>query len=270
MKKSLIIILLFLVTISWMSWGAFVIYFDEFELFKFVFFLFLLGVTFLVLQNLNFLRAKHEIGLFRSQFLFGIKCVLIFFIFAVLHYLNSFQPWSIDLTFQKLYKVRDEGLELTKNLAKKQKIEFTFWGTREHWNQAEELLGNYKKASSHVKLQWINPDQKPEMAKMIEGRQLPLLHIVFGDKKKWVENIDEWNINFALNALRDKKNSGLCFLASHQTLSLDDESTMGLSYLKTLIQSEGFRVHTIGLDDSNTLETCHAFMLMGPQDGKND
>ena len=55
-----------------------------------------------------------------------------------------------------------------------------------------------------MKLQWIDPDKKPALAKTVEGRTLPLLHLEYGDQKKWVETIDEWVISMALNSLKEK------------------------------------------------------------------
>jgi hypothetical protein len=266
MKKYLVVIMFILVIISWITLGAFVVYFEEYETFKLIAFLFLCGISFLVFQNINVLSGKQKISYFKSRLFFSIKCVLVFFIFSLLHYINSYQSWTFDLTFQKLYKVRDVSLDLTKMLANQKPLQFTFWGTREHWNQSEELLNNYKRVSPNVKLKWINPDTNPEMNKLIEGRELPLLYLEFGEHKKWVENIDEWVINTALNSFKEKKNSLLCFLATHRTLSIQDDSPSGLSSLKTFMQSEGFSIQNVELTANESLSTCQVLLIVGPQD----
>ncbi len=266
MKKSLLMIISIALCLAWVALGAFIITFEEYEAFKLVSIVFLTGITFLLAQNLRVFTGVQQKNIFKSRIYFSIKVVLVCFIFALLHYINTYQFWSWDFTVQKLYQVREASFKLTKSLIKQHDLTLTFWGTRDQWNQSEELLNSYRQVSSRVKLQWIDPDKKPALAKTVEGRTLPLLHLEYGDQKKWVETIDEWVISMALNSLKEKKNTSVCFLSTHQTLSLLDESDIGLSSLKGLLQSEGYRIHTVELNAEEKLQECHILTIIGAKD----
>lgn len=266
MKNIFLLSLLLLVAVAWIALGAFSVYFEEYGTFKIIALMFLSGVSFLIIQNFNLLKGKQQFSNFKSRLFYSIKVVLVFFIFAILHFLNTHQHWNVDLTIQEIYKVRQASLDLAKSLTKDHDLQLTFWGTREQWNQVEELLVNFRNVSSRVKLQWIDPDKNPELAKTVEGHQLPVLNIEYKGQKKWIETIDEWVISVYLNSLKEKKNKTLCFLSTHETLSVMDESDSGLSELKKLAQGEGYTIQTMDLLDREKQQSCHSLIVIGAKD----
>lgn len=266
MKKSFIFIIVFLLIVAWLSLGAFCIYFPEYAAFKICSFIFLLGISYFIGQNSQLARSGLKIVFFKNKLLLSIKVVLVFFIFCMLHFLNSHQHWAVDLTLQKLYQVRNASIALVKNLTAEQNLVLTFWGTREQWNEYEDLLLSYKAASSKVQLQWVDPDKNPEKATSIQGRNLPILSVEYGSKKQWVETIDEWVISVALNGLREKKNKFICFISTHQTVPIESTTEEGSSEFKTLLQSEGFTVQNTSLINKEQTNSCNILFLIGPKD----
>lgn len=266
MKKMLIYLITFILLICWIALGAFGIYFTEYGIFKIISFLFLSSVTFLYVKYLHILKSQKLLFLFRYKLLLSIKAVIVFFIFCMLHYLNTKQHSTFDLTLQKLYKVRAASTDLVKDLAVDHEIVFTFWGTKDHWLQNEELLLNYKDVSEKVKVHWINPDKNPEKASMVQGRELPILLLEYAGKKQWIEVLDEWVISIALKGFKQKNEKRVCFLSTHQVRDIESNNDEGLSEFKNLIQSEGYVVQKFNLTNEEQAKNCHLMMVIGPRD----
>jgi hypothetical protein len=266
MKKSLTLVIYILLIFAWIALGAFSLYFSEYAVFKICSFIFLSGLSYLIFQHVNILGSKFKITFFKKKLFLTIKAVLVLFIFCLLHFLNTQQKWTLDLTLQKLYQVRKASIELVKTLTKDNKLIMTFWGTREQWNQYEDLLLSYKNASNNVQLNWINPDKNPELAIQIQGRELPQLSIEYGAKKQWVDTLDEWLISVTLNTLKEKNNKLVCFLSTHQTIPIDSVAEDGLSEFKKVLQSEGFSIQYIDLNSMLEAKTCQAVLIVGPKD----
>lgn len=265
-RKTMFRIVLTTLLLAWIAWGAFVFYFPEYFSFKLTAFLFLVGLSVVAYQVRDGFSKKSKRMYSREQLYLAIQFVLIFFATCLLHNLNKRQHWGVDATHQKLYQVKSSTNEIVSELTKQGTLKLTFWGTREHWRQYEDLLLFYKSNSSKLSLEWINPDKNPEKAKNIQGRTLPLLLAEFQDKRQWIDPIDEWTMGLAFKGFMKTHHKMLCFLNTHQTVDIQSKEVDGYSEFKDFLQSEGYKIQNFNLDSDTDFSHCDLAIIAGAKD----
>lgn len=264
--KKVMILLKILTIIAWFVWGAFVAYFDEYNVFKLVSFLFLIACSvFLYLtSSVKHTETNYEYRV--EKFYWALKTIIILFIFCLLHLINSKIVSSVDLTHQKLYKLKRNSSEQVKNLTQSGILKMKFWGTKDHWNLYEDLLLFYKNISNRVELQWIDPNINPEKANEISGRKLPLLSLEFGEQLQWVDPIDEWTIGMSLTGFQKKSQKIICFFQSHQAHEIDSKEAEGYLEFKQFLQGNGYKIQHADFRPAAGVAHCDLLIIAGIKD----
>lgn len=142
--------------------------------------------------NFNNRRFKH--GSLATIITVGF-IILLVIANLILTLLLERYPLSIDLTAEKMFKLRPESIAYVEKLSDEVTLtvcadENTFKSQSEFYKQAYETIKNYQKYSSKIKIEFIDVNKDPTFAKSFPNETIEYADIIIhsGDK---VRNIDD-------------------------------------------------------------------------------
>lgn len=188
-------------------------------------------------------------------------------ILAVLNYLGSVHHKRFDLTSEKLYTLSAQtqrivrGLRTDVNIVRFAKLPD---------QPLDDLLAEYRGASSHIRFQGVDPDRKPDVARDYGATQMGEVVVASGPRKQDLEpspegSFTEQDITSAILKVTSETVKKVCFVAGHGEKSLADDGPHGYSEADQGLKKENYTTATVNLVQSNGVpEDCSVLVVAGP------
>ncbi|NOX88568.1 MAG: GldG family protein [Calditrichaeota bacterium] len=193
-----------------------------------------------------------------------LQVIVVLAIIAMLAFITTRRHFRFDWTSTNLYSLSDQTIKILDNLKKDVKIT-AFFKTSEQ-RRARDLLDEYNYRSSHLTYQFIDPDERPEVAKQYGIRKYGTLAVESGLKKELVEKMTEANITNAIIKVTRDKEKVIYFLTGHGERSINDESAEGYKNAVDAIKKENYLVRELNLVRSkNVPDSCTVLAIVGPK-----
>src|ERR1700684_3285484 len=110
----------------------------------------------------EFLKARQtKYGAFVAIYFVVIVAIII-----VANWLADHHNKTVDVTSNKQYTLSDETKKVTGNL--KRDVNIYYFDKSTSYDQARDMLDRYKNLSSKIAVDYVDPDKKPDVAR-IEG-----------------------------------------------------------------------------------------------------
>ncbi len=110
----------------------------------------------------SFLKARQtRYGAFVALYLVVILAIVI-----AANWLADHHDKTVDVTSNKQFTLSDETKKVTGNL--KHDVTIYYFGRSDSYDQARDMLDRYKNLSSKIKVDYVDPDKKPDVAR-VEG-----------------------------------------------------------------------------------------------------
>src|SRR5580692_8789835 len=137
---------------------------------------------------------------------------------------------SIDVTSNKQYTLSDQTKKVVGNL--KADVNLYYFDASTGYDRARDILDRYANLSSKLKISYVDPDKKPDIARVEGARAMGDIIVDNGTKKETAKALTEEEITGAI--IRDIKNGvrTACFVQGEGEHSLDDTGRDGYSTLK--------------------------------------
>jgi ABC-type uncharacterized transport system involved in gliding motility auxiliary subunit len=192
-----------------------------------------------------------------------ISLILVIAIVAGLNYIGQRHPKRFDMTGSGRYTLAPQTLKVLANLKKDVQIQAFFPGG--DYPPLNELLVEYKTASSHIHYRFIDPDRQPDVAKQndvtVYGTiQNPFTQqtlkfgtvIVSYDKRKEKiekrsEEVQEEDLTNAIIKVGRSAVKKIYFIQGHGEKDISDTDRTGFSDAKNGMETQGYKVETVNL-----------------------
>src|SRR5882724_11023273 len=107
----------------------------------------------------NFLKSRQaKFGAYAALYIIVILAVL-----GAINFLANRYPKTYDSTANKQFSLSEQTIKIVSNLKNDVKIDYFDAQTR--FPQARDLLDRYSALSPKLKVEFIDPDKKPQQAK---------------------------------------------------------------------------------------------------------
>ncbi len=175
-------------------------------------------------------------------------------------------PMRFDVTKDKVYSVSDQTIETLKLIQKPLRV-IVFRSQSDDPNsaawRADLLLEEYATRNNNVKVEYVNPDQQPILARQYEMSEYgEIVFIYDGGKRSHVLSRDIINVNYgdssereqfvgeqmftqAIYRLIEEKKYKVYFVTGHGEKQINDQGQFGVSLLKNYLESENYDVDSI-------------------------
>jgi ABC-type uncharacterized transport system involved in gliding motility auxiliary subunit len=166
-------------------------------------------------------------------------------VLGVANFLANRYDKSYDATANKQFSLSDQTAKAVKGL--KKDITVTYFGETAQFPQARDLLGRYAALSPKLKVDYIDPVKKPQLARAAGVRQLGTVVVDTGERKEDAKSLTEEEITGALIRSLKGGERNACFLAGSGEHGLDDTAGGGFSTLKEALEHNNYKTRSVNL-----------------------
>lgn len=186
-------------------------------------------------------------------------------VLIVANWLASKHNKSVDVTANKQYTLSDQTKKVVGNL--KSDVNIYYFDASTGYDRARDILDRYVNLNpSKVHVLYVDPDKKPDVARVEGARAMGDIIVDNGVKKETAKALTEEEITGAI--IRDIK-SGVrtaCFVQGSGEHSLDDTGRDGYSTLKDALERNNYKTQAISLIEKPTVpQECTIVVVGGPK-----
>lgn len=186
-------------------------------------------------------------------------------ILGLLNFLASRHYTRWDLTANKQFTLSPQTINVLKNL--KDPVTVTaFYQTGDvQLETAQDLFKEYSLHTDKIKVDYVDPDTKPAIARQFQITSYGTVVFQSGDKRQDVLNASESDFTGALVKLTSPEKT-VYFLTGHGERSPDGTARDGYSQVKQALQNNNYKVETLNLTTNPKLTPdMGTLVIAGPQ-----
>ncbi len=228
----------------------------------------LFAASLITLIILDFQKIKEFLQLraFHRALTSIIILVFIIVFLITLYLISGNFPMRFDVTQDKVYSISDQTVETLKLIEKPLRV-IVFRSQSDDPNsaawRADLLLEEYTTRNKNVKVEYVNPDQQPIIARQYEMSEYgqvvfiydggkrshvlsrDIIKVNYGDSSEREEFVGEQMFTQAIYTLIEEKKYTIYFVTGHGEKQINDQGQFGTSLLKTYLESENYNVDSI-------------------------
>src|SRR5580658_8327356 len=126
----------------------------------------------------SWIKARQtKYGAFVALYLIVIMAVIV-----AANYIADHHNKSFDVTSNKQFTLSDETKKVTGNL--KHDVTIYYFDKSDSYDRARDMLDRYRNLSPKIKVDYVDPDKKPDVARIEGARAMGDIVIDNGDKKE--------------------------------------------------------------------------------------
>jgi len=170
---------------------------------------------------------------------------------------------SFDATSNKRYSLSDQTAKIVKGL--KQDATITYFNQSTRFPEGKDLLDQYANLTPKIRVEYVDPDKNPQLAREAGIRELGTAVVRIGNKREEAKSMTEEGITGAF--IRDLKSTTrtVCFVSGSGEHQLDNSDREGLSRFKDLLAKDDYEDRTIDLlQKAEVPADCTTLVVAGP------
>lgn len=152
-----------------------------------------------------------------------------------------------DLTKSKKYTLSDQTKEILKKVDQEIKVIAFYQAGNPEKENAESLLREYQEQNNKIKVEFIDPDKKPALAKAYGIERYGTIIFTMNEKKEQTVLASESNFTSSILKLIKEERKKILFLSGHGEKDIDDVDQKGYSAVKSSLEKEGYQVSKLFL-----------------------
>jgi len=211
-------------------------------------------------MKLSWLKARQtKFGAYVAAYVIVILAVL-----SAANYLADRHNKSFDSTKNKRYSLSDQTEKVVKNL--KQDVTITYFDRGTEFSRARDLLDRYNKISSRLKVDYVDLEKKPTVARQLGIRTLGTIFVQAGERREEAKSLTEEEVTGALIRSLKSGDRNACFVSGSGERAIDDSNRGGISGMKDALEKSNYKTRTISLlEKPEVPKDCTVLAMVGPK-----
>lgn len=194
----------------------------------------------------------------------GLYTLVVLAVLVVGNWLASTHNKSIDVTANKQYSLSDQTKKILGDL--KSDINVYYFDQTSNYDRARAMLDRYANLSSKLKVSYVDPEKKPDVARFEGARAMGDIVVDNGTKKETAKALTEEELTGAIVRVIKTGVRTVCFVKGSGENSIDDASREGYSILKTALERNNYKTQTISLFEKPEVPAeCTVVVVAGPK-----
>lgn len=201
----------------------------------------------------------------------GVLILLMVAVLAVVNYLGVKYYKTWDFSSAQTNTLSEQSIKLTKSLDSDLKVLFFYKkgveGNEENRRQFRELIKKYQDQSGNVKLDFVEVNERPDLAKEYGvDKGSGVVFLDYKGRRNRVEKIDEQEFTSALVKVTREKNKTIYFTIGHGEKSLEEKREgLGLGSLKLMLENNRYTVKDLPLVQTPKIpQDADVVVIAGP------
>lgn len=204
----------------------------------------------------------------------GVMILLVFAIIFMVNFIGARNIKTFDFSQAQRNTLSEQSIKLLKDLKEPLKIRF-FYHEKEKESEDNrrafrELIRKYQDNSSQISLEFVEVNERPDLAESYGVKQgKGIVFLEYKGKKQSIEKIDEQDMTQALIRVMSDKSKKIYFVEGHGEASLSDTtSPKGLGRLKTVLEGKNYQMASLPLAQVGKIpEDADAVAIVGGEQG---
>lgn len=184
-------------------------------------------------------------------------------IVAGLNWLANQNNKTYDATANKRFTLSDATKKTIEGL--KNDLTITYFDKSDSFETARTTLDRYKDLSSKIKLSFIDPEKKPEIARLAHVQNLGAIFVDYGTKHEEAKSLTEEEITGAIKRAMTSGVRMACFVTGSGEASISDTEREGYSRFKDLLEKINVKTKELPLlQKAEVDKDCTLIVIAGP------
>ena len=197
-----------------------------------------------------------------------LQIVIVIGIIGLLAFITTRQHLRSDLTENKLYSLADQTEKIMEGLEKDVKI--TAFVKTSDQRGVQDMLDEYVYRSGKLTVQFVDPDEEPQIARQYQINKYGTMIVESGLKKETVNELSEAKLTNAIMKVTRDQDKVIYFLTGHGERSIQDEGPEGYKQAADAIKNENHMVREFNLvrniaQGSGVPDSCTVLVVLRPQ-----
>ncbi len=175
----------------------------------------------------------------------AVYTIVIIAVLAAINFLANRYTKSWDSTANKQFSLADQTKKVVGGLQKDVTIDYFDKATQ--FPQARDLLDRYAALSPKLKVNYYDPDKKPQIAKAAGVRTYGTIQVEAGPKKEEAKSLTEEEVTGAIIRALKTGERNACFVTGSGERGLDDTGRSGYSSVKDALERSNIKTRTVNL-----------------------
>ena len=176
------------------------------------------------------------------------------------------QQW--DLTAARRYTLSDQTVKILNSLKSDVTVTAFFPSRQEDTftRGTRQLLQQYARRSSHIKLTFVDPEVNPGLAQQYQITSYPVTVFQSGERKEEATGLTEQDFTSALLKLSRTEQKKVYFLQGHQERDIDGSAQTSYSAASDGLKRENYDVEKLSLlQTQNVPDDAAVVIIAGPR-----
>jgi ABC-type uncharacterized transport system involved in gliding motility auxiliary subunit len=184
-------------------------------------------------------------------------------ILSVVNVLANRYSKSYDATSNKRYSLSEQTAKIVKGL--KQDATITYFDQSTRFPQAKDQLDQYANLSPKVHVLYVDPEQKPQVARAAGFKNNGMAIVQIGAKKEEAKSLTEEGMTGAFIRTLKNNTRTVCFVTGSGEHRIDDSERGGYSRFKELLGKDDYEAKSIDLLQKAEIPSeCTVVVVGGP------
>ncbi|MBI4872569.1 MAG: GldG family protein [Candidatus Riflebacteria bacterium] len=152
-----------------------------------------------------------------------------------------------DLTAREVFTLSDQTRKVLSGLGEELRITVIFRANSPGRHLARDLLGQYRQASGHIRVDFLDPDLKPSLARNFPGTARGAIVVRLAGRERIVRWPSEREVTLAIASLLKTRQPLVAFATGSGEPEVDDKGPLGCTMARAVLEHENYRVGSIDL-----------------------
>jgi len=194
----------------------------------------------------------------------GVYVIVVIAILGVGNWLAKDYNKTLDVTANKRFTLSEQTKKVVGNL--KKEINVYYFEKTDRYEQARDMFDRYRNLSSNFKVNYVDPDKRPDVARIEGMRNFGDIIIDSGVKKETAKALTEEELTGALIRALKTGTRTVCFVEGSGEHRVSDTAREGYSTFKDALEKNNYKTQTISLIEKPEVpKACNIVIVGGPK-----
>ncbi len=192
------------------------------------------------------------------------SALIVLGIIVLVAFITNRHNLRADLTSQGLYSLAEQTKSVLNNLNKDVTI-YAFYKKSDEV-RAKDLLEEYSYRSKFVKYEFIDPNEKPQLARRYNVTQYNTVVVESGTKRETITDLNESNLTNAIIKVTRELDKVIYFTQGHGERPIEGQQQQDFQTAVDGIKLENYQVKAINLAEERSIPAdCAVLISAGPK-----
>ncbi len=172
----------------------------------------------------------------------SVYILIVLAVLAAVNFLANRYDKSYDSTTNKQFSLSDQTIKVVKGL--KSDVQLNYFGPQNEFRMARDTLDRYSSLSPKLRVTYIDPERKPQIAKAAGYRSDSTVIVDAGARRESAKSLSEEELTGALIRSLKSDERTVCVLSAAGEHSIDDSDAGGYSLFKQLLDRDNYKVRS--------------------------